>query len=702
MHSATLSLGSASQVAGNGASNDGTGSLIAGNTSIHGNLTIRQIGSDNTNFRSQGKMVVGSKSDATNPPGGHMAYFDGSTAGLNSSSGIAISLNSSHPNNDNHYVTFYKNNGAVAGRIEGQTEDDWTANNALKLGSDEHIQAVSFATATLTNTSIKYSSEVAGLAISIADLLSSFIPDSWCCTMLIPVGCIIIPFPGFPMIDWGDIPGALANVGSSTAALIKASTGDIIIDALDLGLAADDLNRMNAILRDEEQKGVAYATGNGDYAEWMPRVNLKEDISARQIVGIKDGAVSLRTDDFDHLMVISTAPAVLGAMPAEEKIQGYEKVAFMGQVPVDVIGPVHSGDFIIPSGDHDGFGIAVDPAEISAGQVNQIVGVAWETETSSFINTVNVAVGLDNTAPAQKFVALNDELSQLRFELNEIRMMVLGEVAQTGEVERGLFKRFFRKGKKGNSRSFGKNESEKNYLAKDQSTAVEEVTPMIKPALSGQEMLLNMSDEDIVRAVEQSRSGETPEAWKNANTKEISRIIEVVVETYRESAERSALNKVEANKEQFHQNFISNTERTLSNFSSTSDILNWSKSQMAELGIDPNELDRLINKCSAQIIQSELSKEKILKHFRDADNTPAHLRTYKPGTQAEARFIAQIQAEIFKTFDEELPEIAAFMTPLKEEVAGVEAKGNSMLQSKSQGTSIGKRNVSNSSGRSLK
>jgi hypothetical protein len=162
------------------------------------------------------------------------------------------------------------------------------------------------------------------------------------------------------------------------------------------------------------------------------------------------------------------------------------------------------------------------------------------------------------------------------------------------------------------------------------------------------------------------------------------------------------LNKVEANKEQFHQNFISNTERTLSNFSSLNDMLNWSKSQMAERGLDPNELDRVINKCSAQILQSELSKEKILKHFRDADNTPAHLRTYKPGTQAEARFIAQIQAEIFKTFDEELPEIAEFMTPLREEVAGVEAKGNPMRQIKSQGTSIGKRNVSNSSGRSLK
>ena len=429
MHSATLSLGSASQVAGNGASNDGTGSLIAGNTSIHGNLTIRQIGSTNTNFRSQGKMVVGSKSDDTNPPGGHMAYFDGSTAGLNSSSGIAISLNSSHPNNDNHYVTFYKNslNDKVAGRIEGQTEADWTNNNALKLDSDEHIQAVTMAWLGVAQSVKDMSAET---AIAIMDALiavAHIIPDSWTAF--------------FPNSDWGNLPASIANaVLSSVYAAFKAS--DVVIATAEAVTETQNLERFNAILADEEQKGVAYATGHGDYAEWMPRVNLKEDISARQIVGIKDGAVSLRTDDFDHLMVISTAPAVLGAMPAEEKIHGYEKVAFMGQVPVDVIGPVHSGDFIIPSGDHDGFGIAVDPAEISAGQVNQIVGVAWETETSSFIKTINVAVGLSNNASTSLISSFEEELDDFAIEVRELKQLIENNHAGFADYGSGAKKRF--------------------------------------------------------------------------------------------------------------------------------------------------------------------------------------------------------------------------------------------------------------------
>ena len=143
----------------------------------------------------------------------------------------------------------------------------------------------------------------------------------------------------------------------------------------------------------ETEWGVAYATGDGDYAEWMPKLNTKEDYFARQIVGVKNGSISLNTADFDHLMVISTAPAVLGNMPSEDLMADYEKVAFLGQVPVDVIGRVNSGDFIIPSGDNDGFGIAVDPVEISAEQIKQIAGVAWSDGANGGFKAVNVAVG---------------------------------------------------------------------------------------------------------------------------------------------------------------------------------------------------------------------------------------------------------------------------------------------------------------------
>ena len=56
--------------------------------------------------------------------------------------------------------------------------------------------------------------------------------------------------------------------------------------------------------------------------------------------------------------MVSTNPGVLGNMPDDNELWKYEKVAFMGQVPTMVRGVVN-GDFIIPSGLHDGTGIGV-------------------------------------------------------------------------------------------------------------------------------------------------------------------------------------------------------------------------------------------------------------------------------------------------------------------------------------------------------
>ena len=157
----------------------------------------------------------------------------------------------------------------------------------------------------------------------------------------------------------------------------------------------------------------------------MPRINVKEDYSARQIVSVKNGAISLNTDDFDHLMVISSAPAVLGNSPEQDHIEDYEKVAFLGQVPVDVIGRVNSGDFIIPSGDNDGFGLAIDPTRISASQINEIVGVAWENGLNDGFNTVNVAVGLTNNASAQLLIGIETEMGALSSDISDVKNYLL-------------------------------------------------------------------------------------------------------------------------------------------------------------------------------------------------------------------------------------------------------------------------------------
>jgi hypothetical protein len=217
----------------------------------------------------------------------------------------------------------------------------------------------------------------------------------------------------WPSIDFGDIPAAIgkavtaaSEVQTETTDLVLA-TAEAISEAAFYGVWTDINN---------SERGVAYATGNGDYAEWIPRMNPKEDIRAGQIVAVHRGAISLRTDRFDHLLVVSSAPAVLGKMPEEARTDDYEKVAFLGQVPVEIIGTVASGDYILPSGDHDGFGIAVHPEDIRPDQIPHIVGVAWEDGTDEFLNLVNVAVGLrekaQENAALQAFESELDEVAK--------------------------------------------------------------------------------------------------------------------------------------------------------------------------------------------------------------------------------------------------------------------------------------------------
>ena len=88
----------------------------------------------------------------------------------------------------------------------------------------------------------------------------------------------------------------------------------------------------------ETRRGYAI---DADYAEWMPEALAQRGLFPKaDCRRWKNGSISLNTADFDHLMVTSSLPAVLGNMPSEELIADYEKVAFLGQVPVDVIGRV--------------------------------------------------------------------------------------------------------------------------------------------------------------------------------------------------------------------------------------------------------------------------------------------------------------------------------------------------------------------------
>ena len=177
--------------------------------------------------------------------------------------------------------------------------------------------------------------------------------------------------------------------------------------------------------------GVTYASGAGDYAEWLPRFDESEKMSFGQIVGVTGGAITKNTEGAEQLMVVSMNPIVLGNMPPEEADEkNYEKVAFMGQVPVWIIGKVQSGDYLLPSGKNDGFAIAVSPEKITLDQVSQIVGRAWE-DGENPINLVNTVVGVKTNEMAQIMKKFAQQVNEQAEKMNEVE-------ARLGRIEAAL------------------------------------------------------------------------------------------------------------------------------------------------------------------------------------------------------------------------------------------------------------------------
>lgn len=170
--------------------------------------------------------------------------------------------------------------------------------------------------------------------------------------------------------------------------------------------------------------GITYESGSGDYAEWLERLDESEKITVGDVVGVFGGKITKNTSGADHCMVISWKPIVLGNMPDEGRAHLYNKVAFMGQVPVKLVGGCSKGDFIIPSDKSNGFAQALRPTEISAADLKQVIGVAWEDVSSSHPTLAKIAVGLKPNDIALVLEKQQTELDALRQEVAEITRLV--------------------------------------------------------------------------------------------------------------------------------------------------------------------------------------------------------------------------------------------------------------------------------------
>lgn len=168
--------------------------------------------------------------------------------------------------------------------------------------------------------------------------------------------------------------------------------------------------------------GVEYSSGNGDYAEWLERVNPNELISAGDIVGVRGGKITKDLAGAEQVMAVSHHPIVLGNMPpAGQESQG-NQVAFMGQIPVKVMGAVQSGDYIVAKGAVAGYGVAVNPAHMTADDFRLVVGRSWEANALEGPKAVNTVVGVHNGDYLKLLKKQQDKLDGLEARLTSLEV----------------------------------------------------------------------------------------------------------------------------------------------------------------------------------------------------------------------------------------------------------------------------------------
>lgn len=190
--------------------------------------------------------------------------------------------------------------------------------------------------------------------------------------------------------------------------------------------------------------GVTLNSGSADYAEYLPRLDPEEAIEPADVVGVVGGAVTKRTADANLALVVSDQPIVTGNAPGRDQDdrQNYEQVAFVGQVPVSVRGPVDEGDLIVPSGENDGVGRAIAPETRTPGDA-PVVGRAWTATDGDHVQEVTVAVGVGTGGaldPAiaghrERIDALERETEQLREELATKDERIAALAAENEELQ---------------------------------------------------------------------------------------------------------------------------------------------------------------------------------------------------------------------------------------------------------------------------
>jgi hypothetical protein len=131
-------------------------------------------------------------------------------------------------------------------------------------------------------------------------------------------------------------------------------------------------------------------------------------------------------------MVVSHHPIILGNTPDKEKTHLGNNIAFMGQVPVKIMGPVNTGDFIVAHPNLEGYGIGQSPSQMTSEDFTRTVGRSWEQNLKPGPKTVNTVVGVHNGDWVSIMKKLNDKQKEYeqKFEAMEAQVDRLDQRAE--------------------------------------------------------------------------------------------------------------------------------------------------------------------------------------------------------------------------------------------------------------------------------
>ena len=298
---------------------------------------------------------------------------------------------------ENNFISFWNDDETMWGRIEGQSNKD--------LASDpEHIWELGNRSADVIINSAELGVFIAELFQKTTIKLPSTFTSSTACAGI--GACVTAPIPSLIVEASSDVILKIANAAVALA---------------NLGLAISEVASYETFKK--VNLGVSYQSGAGDYAEWLPKLNLAETFIAGELVGIENGMVTKNTWGVEKIMIVSTSPIVLGNMPQQNDEVNNVKIAFMGQVPVRVVGKVAPGDYILPDGLGSGFAKAVHPSDMQTRDYKKVAGVAWSVigMVTKNISIVNVAVGINTNDLSDVVYKQEEQLAALRKEYEQLK-----------------------------------------------------------------------------------------------------------------------------------------------------------------------------------------------------------------------------------------------------------------------------------------